>query len=665
MSKNLPRNLRKSSPKNIPSSSDTGFFQEPPRIPNQFYDDRILQRVLKLYIPDKLIPSLTSDLSAFGDRVLEPQVFSWIADAERNTPYLRTWDVFGRRRDELVTSEGWRNLQALGIREGIVAIAYEQQWNSYARVYQMLKYHLWSASSAYVICPSAMTDGAARLLARNIARNGGDVKDREVLKRAYEHLVSRDPEFAWTSGQWMTERSGGSDVRNTETQATLVPSDASSSLHSETDASGAPLGPYSITGFKWFSSATDANMTVLLARDPLGSISAFYAPLRRKIHAPLSTSSRALPLGTEPNGVQIQRLKTKLGTRALPTAELVLNDMRAWLLGPEGHGTREIATVLNITRAHNCVTAVGLWGRGLAISRAFSRVRKVGGGRLLMDVPSHVRNLANTSVEYAGMMHLTYFVVLLLGDVEHTEFHRSKSGFDTSPPILGVLDTQQTTLLLRLLTPVAKAVTALASIAGLSSLLESLGGVGYIDDPADPETNIARLLRDAQVLSIWEGTTEVMAADVVRVLKGREATAVTNALGEWARRRIRSWSSNLDGIAATKEVTSLVERAEERLTPALEKIEAWVKDMNSEQLMYEGRNLLNALAWLVSGVLLIEDATRDESEAMIHIAQRWLGKKDTRALRCSVDLDLGRNHALDQKIVFGDSIKTSNLASKL
>jgi len=102
------------------------------------------------------------------------------------------------------------------------------------------RYHIFAPSSAYVICPSAMTDGAASLLARTLSS-----PSREVFQSAYQHLTSRNPREAWTSGQWMTERSGGSDVSGTETVAILTPQPSNSQ-----GIDGAPLGPWSISGFK-------------------------------------------------------------------------------------------------------------------------------------------------------------------------------------------------------------------------------------------------------------------------------------------------------------------------------------------------------------------------------------------------------------------------------
>ena len=154
----------------------------------------------------------------------------------------------------------------------------------------------------------------------------------------------------------------------TETLATYSPDE-----HLEAEATdGNDLGPWLINGFKWFSSATDANMTVFLARTNKG-ISTFLAPMRKTLK-----EKDVLGKETELNGVYIQRLKNKLGTRALPTAELELKGMRAWLVGEEGRGTKEIATVLNVARVHNGVTAIGFWGRGLGIIRAFAKVRVVG-----------------------------------------------------------------------------------------------------------------------------------------------------------------------------------------------------------------------------------------------------------------------------------------------
>ena len=193
------------SPKSVATSS-TGFFQESPRIVNQYLEDASLRHASLLFLPDEVLNSIYVDLKTFGQRVLFPTILSYLKNAEQHPPQLETWDTWGRRKDELITSEGWRQLQATGIREGIVAIPYEEPVGPYSRLYQFLKYHLWSASSALVTCPSAMTDGAAALLRRHIDQPASadlQAVNRAALQSAYDRLTSRDPCFAWTSGQWM------------------------------------------------------------------------------------------------------------------------------------------------------------------------------------------------------------------------------------------------------------------------------------------------------------------------------------------------------------------------------------------------------------------------------------------------------------------------------
>jgi alkylation response protein AidB-like acyl-CoA dehydrogenase len=209
----------------------------------------------------------------------------------------------------------------------------------------------------------------------------------------------------------MTERSGGSDVSGTETLATYSPANGKQEFES-TQIDGSPLGPWIVHGFKWFSSATDSQMSIALAQTPKG-LSAFYIPVRR-----------TTPSGeTELNGISISRLKNKMGTKALPTAELELKGARAVLLGEEGSGIREISTILNITRVHNAVTSLGFFGRGLAIAKAFAEVREMAGKgkkRSLKDVPLHTRTLAEMTVPYRANLLFTFFVVYFLGISDQT-----------------------------------------------------------------------------------------------------------------------------------------------------------------------------------------------------------------------------------------------------
>lgn len=591
-----------------------------------------------VYIPEKISPPIGNDLSSFGSAVLTTQIYAWIANAETELPKFTSHSTFGHPRSQLTTSEGWRNLYAFGVKEGIVAIPFEAAQGHLSRTYQFLKYHLWTGSCAYTTCPAAMADGAAALLSRHLDHtNSGDERDL-VFRAAYRNLTSRDPALAWSSGQWMTERPGGSDVRGTETVATLV----SNEQRGGSDAHGNPLGPWRIDGFKWFSSATDSHMTLLLARTEKG-ISTFFAPMRRAVVA--DTTAGAGVTESELNGLAIQRLKNKLGTRPVPTAEIVLAGMRAWPIGEDGRGTREIATMLNITRLHTAMSAVGLWGRGLGISRAFARVRRLAsGGALLAEVPAHVRILADNTVNYAAMMHLGFFAVAVTGITEHPKSFASAPMEARGVPLNTAVEA---VALARLLAPVAKAMCSKYAITGLQECMESIGGVGYLED--EQEFNVARLYREANVCSIWEGTTDVLAHDVVRVIKGRGGPEARRVFKDWVNERLDTWTP------AWNEAKELVRADVGRLEEMYE--------LTNEELLYQGRSVLESLAWIVASVMLVEDAGRSgyRDEATMEMAKRWISRKasglhkDTAAWKDSA--------RLDRLIVFAEA--SADVAAKL
>ncbi|KAI6909548.1 hypothetical protein KC318_g4271 [Hortaea werneckii] len=620
-----------------PSSGSSGFFQQPPLINNQYEDDAIFRAILHCHSQSPM--QIATELSDWGQRVVQPDIFELIDEAEKHPPTVSTHTTFGRPRTNLHTSHGWQELQRLGIAGGVVAIPYEEA-NCSARLRQFMKVHLWTGSAAMVMCPSSMTDGAACLLRRHLSGTNLNNQQRSVFAEAYRRLTSRDPSEAWTSGQWMTERSGGSDVRNTETVATFVGHDADWK-----DAHGMPLGPWSISGFKWFSSATDSQMAVLLAQTEKG-LSAFYAPMRRT-----STDGK----GVEMNGVSIQRLKPKLGTRALPTAELVLNGMRAYLIGQEGEGVKEISAILNITRVHTAIGALGYWGRGLAISRAYARVRKVQGSLLENNI-AYVHALAENSLQYAAHMHFGFFTVLLLGVVEEPRsFEDSTKGKSASTPL--VSSVSQAQALLRLLTPIAKCKCSRAAASGLQECMESLGGVGFLED--EQEFNVARLWRDNFANVIWEGTTEVMAADIVRVLKGRDGEKTQSAFFAWISERLEACRAASNRLGGLDGIVQAIDAQNAELK------EKWIC-LSAEELRYHGRQLMEALFRVVAGILLLDNAlmgSQDESgqtkEVKIELVHRWFNTSHRSA---KLDRQLhAESAALDRQIAFGSSHHSSDL----
>ncbi|MDH3588498.1 MAG: acyl-CoA dehydrogenase family protein [Gammaproteobacteria bacterium] len=434
------------------------FAQDGPQLGNQFAEDELLQRWLRWRLPDAVWGEICEGLHRLGARVVGDIAVA-AADAEANPPQLQQFDSWGRRVDRIVMAQGWQKLHGVAAEEGLVATAYEHKEKEYSRAHQFARLYLFHPSSALYSCPLAMTDGAVRVIAQ--------LGEKSLRQRAYPRLTSRNPKSFWTSGQWMTEKSGGSDVSQTETIA-------------RRDGAG-----YRLEGTKWFSSAATSDMALTLARpEDREGLSLFYLETR--------AADGSL------NGIRIEKLKDKLGTRAMPTAELTLDGTRAQLVGEHGQGVRNIAAMLNITRLYNSVCAVASMRRGLALARDYS-YRRFAFGRPLIEHVLHRDTLGNLEAHYQGAFHLVFHLALLLG--------RDESGNATA----------EESVLLRLLTPVAKLFTAKLAVASASEILECFGGAGYVED-----TGLPRLLRDAQVLPIWEGTTNVLSLDVSRVLQRHE-----------------------------------------------------------------------------------------------------------------------------------------------
>lgn len=435
------------------------FIQAAPTLKNTFENDHLLRTFLQRTLPPDMFPRVEADLKHFGERCAGP-IRQLGVQAERNPPRLRNYSAWGELTGEVETHPAWQQLKEISCRDGLVRIGYERRYGEFSRLYQFAKLYLFHPSSAFFSCPLAMADGAARVL--ELYGQGPE------LKAALAHLVSSDPEKFWTSGQWMTERIGGSDVSRTETVALRKGSE------------------FELSGVKWFTSAVTSEMALGLARiegAPEGSkgLSLFYIPMRWP-------EDRL-------NGIEVLRLKDKLGTKALPTAELRLKGARALLVGQEGQGVKTVATMLNITRLYNSVCSVGQMARSFQLASDYARKRKTF-GTAIVDHPLHLETLVKSRLQAQKSFVLTMRLAHLLGrDETHTASEMER-------------------YLLRLLTPIAKLSTARTAVEVSTEMLEAMGGAGYIED-----TEFPALVRDAHVFPIWEGTTNVLSLDVLRVLE--------------------------------------------------------------------------------------------------------------------------------------------------
>jgi alkylation response protein AidB-like acyl-CoA dehydrogenase len=436
--------------------STAPFVQSPPASSRAWSDDWLLRSVLRHRLPKDVLNDIEPELIAMEALAIGPLAQLQVQDRERE-PTLTLWDAWGNRIDRIEVTPLWQEAQRIAARTGLVAIPYERRHGGWSRLHQFALVQLFHPVSDMYTCPLAMTDGAARALL--------EANHAALIGRALPHLTSRDPREFWTSGQWMTEAIGGSDVGASETIAVR-------------DGDGS----WRLFGKKWFTSAATSQMALTLAR-PEGSgsggsgLAMFFLETR-------DAEGRL-------NGIRIERLKDKLGTRKVPTAELTLDGTRAEPVAGLAHGTRAIEPMLRITRAWNSVCAASFMRHGFLLARDYAARRRPFGARLA-ELPLHAELLADLDAASAGATLLTFELLELLGRQEGREIDDAGAA------------------LLRLLTPITKAVTGKQAVAAASETLEAFGGAGYLED-----TMLPVLLRDAQVLPIWEGTTNVLSLDAL------------------------------------------------------------------------------------------------------------------------------------------------------
>jgi alkylation response protein AidB-like acyl-CoA dehydrogenase len=544
------------------------FFQTGPKLSNQFEADRVLRSILKRKLPAKVYAVVEKDLRRFGERTATDLLELSIA-AEKVKPRLVQFDPWGRRIDFIETSQAWKDLDAVSAKEGIVATGYEREYGSLSRLVQFAKLYLYQPSSAIYTCPLAMTDGAARL----IEVHG----DEELKQGAFKHLTSRDPRQFWTSGQWMTERTGGSDVGGTQTEARLE------------------NGQYRLYGDKWFTSATTSQMAMTLARlpgAPEGSrgLSLFYLELR--------------DADGKLKNIRVNRLKDKLGTDALPTAELTLEGTPAKLVGGEGGGVRKIATLFNVTRMYNACCAVGNMRRAIALARDYAP-KRIAFGKPLSEQPLHLETLAWMQVQFEAALHLVMHASELLGKEE-----------------LGEASAQDSAVL-RGLMPIVKLFTAKQGVSVVSEVVESFGGAGYIED-----TGIPRILRDTQVLAIWEGTTNVLSLDLLRAI---EKEGAFEALVGATQARL--------GTITHAELASSVTRARDSLSRVMAFLPKAAK-AGPDAIQTAARVFAFSMARVFAAALLLEHAQwsleNENDRRSVAAAIRWCASDLTEGLVAEV-----------------------------
>ncbi|MEQ8394818.1 acyl-CoA dehydrogenase family protein [Thalassobaculum sp.] len=444
---------------------------------NAYDDDMALRALLGLYLSPGDLASLTPAFRRLGGLV-HGRLDDLAHEADRNPPVLRHRDRQGRDVQAIDKHPAYVEMERIGFQDfAFAALSHRPALGLDTPVPHAAKYalqYLFAQAEFGLLCPISMTDALTRTIRR--------FADPDLVARYLPGLTAERLEDQIQGAMFMTEKAAGSDVAATVTAA-------------RPDG-----GMWRLNGDKWFCSNTDAGLALVLARPegaPAGikGVSLFLLP-------------RDLPDGTR-NSYRIVRLKDKLGTRSMASGEIVLEDARAWMIGEPGQGFVQMAEMINQSRLSNAVRSAGIMRRALREALAVARGREAFGRRLI-DLPLQRRQLLKLMLPTEQALSVTMFTADALA--------RADAGED------------QGRALRRILTPLVKFRVCRDARKVAGDGMEARGGVGYIEEWIEP-----RLVRDSHLGSIWEGTSNIVALDVMRAARKEAAHA---ALGEALSRRM-------------------------------------------------------------------------------------------------------------------------------
>ncbi|MEW2615745.1 acyl-CoA dehydrogenase family protein [Streptomyces sp. NPDC047880] len=409
------------------------------------------------------------DLRRLGRQAGSAQVQEWADLANRHEPELRTHDRYGNRVDEVAFHPSWHHLMRAAIGEGLAASPWADDRPG-AHVVRTAGGLVWGHTEAGHGCPTSMTYAAVPALRRQpeLAK----LYEPLLTSREYDPVLREPTEKrGLLAGMGMTEKQGGSDVRTNTTAATPT----------------AEPGVYTLRGHKWFTSAPMCDVFLVLGQAP-GGLSCFLVP-------------RVLPDGTR-NTFRIQRLKDKLGNRSNASSEPEFDGTVAWLVGAEGQGVKTIIEMVNCTRLDCVMMSAALMRKSLVEAGHHARHRSAFGARLV-DQPLMRNVLADLALESEAATTLT---LRLAGAADRAIRGDDVDGSEAA--------------FRRIATAVGKYWVTKRGPAFTAEALECLGGNGYVEDSGMP-----RHYREAPLLSIWEGSGNVNALDVLRALSREPGTA--------------------------------------------------------------------------------------------------------------------------------------------
>jgi putative acyl-CoA dehydrogenase len=509
---------------------------------NLFTSDKVLTETVQREGGADALPELT----AFGEVAGSREAFAQGRLANENPPQLKTHDRQGHRRDVVEFHPAYHVLMRTSCAQGLHSSVWEHLAENRAPragayVARAGAFYMAAQMEAGHCCPITMTNAAVPVLLQQPELAASWIP--KVLSRRYDLSFAPAAEKTCvTFGMGMTEKQGGTDVRAATTRAEPV-------------GRGGAGAEYVITGHKWFMSAPMSDAFLVLAQAPRG-LTCFLMP-------------RFLPDGSV-NALRLQRLKDKLGNRSNASAEVEFDRCHAWAIGEEGRGVATIIEMVTHTRLDCALASAGLMRLALANAIHHAEHRTVFQKKLI-DQPLMQQVLADMALEVEAATALSLRLA--------RSFDRSKD--------------RRAAAWCRLMTPVTKYWVCKIAPALVAEAMECIGGNGYVE-----EGPLARIYREVPVNSIWEGSGNVMALDVFRVLQ-REPEVVGEVMEDLAQ-----------AVAG-----------EPRLQFAHERIQGLLHE--PKLLDQRGRTLVEALALLAAASILRAHAPAAIAEAFI--ASRFAG----------------------------------------
>jgi putative acyl-CoA dehydrogenase len=402
-------------------------------------------------------------LRALGTLAGSEEAIAWGFEANRFDPELRTHDRFGNRIDEVTFHPSWHRLMEVAVSHGLHGAPWREPRDG-AHVSRYARFYVWSQAEAGHGCPISMTYAAVPVLRRR--PDLAALFEPALTSTEYEPGLRplREKRGA-LCGMAMTEKQGGSDVRANTTRAEPFDGDT-----------------YALTGHKWFCSAPMSDAFLVLAQAPDG-LTCFFLP-------------RILPDGTR-NAFRIQRLKDKLGNRSNASSEVELDEALALRIGDEGRGVATIIEMVNHTRLDCIAGSASLMRQAFAQAAHHARHRRAFGARLV-EQPLMRNVLADLALESEAA---TVLMLRLARAVDPGSSDPAEAAFARLGIALG------------------KYWVCKRAPAHAAEALECLGGNGYVEESIMP-----RLYREAPLNSIWEGSGNVNALDLLRALARQPAS---------------------------------------------------------------------------------------------------------------------------------------------